>query len=66
MRDQLAIATGSACSAGVEVPSHVLQAIGLSRAEQAGSLRLSLGKWTTPAEVQAAGSILLSALAELC
>lgn len=47
------------------IASHVLQAIGLSRAEQAGALRLSLGKWTTPAEVQAAGSILLSALAEL-
>jgi len=62
VRDQLAIATGSACSSGVEAPSHVLKALGLSPAAQAGALRLSLGKWTTPAEVQAAAVILITAI----
>lgn len=46
--------TGSACSSGALSPSHVLMAIGL-RAEQAhGSLRLTLGKYTTKQEVNTA------------
>ena len=44
--------SGSACSNGA--PSHVLQAIGRSRAEAEASLRLSLGRETTAAEVDQA------------
>lgn len=45
--------TGSACSAGVSQPSHVLLAMGLSDAAAAGSLRFSLGHDSTDDDVQA-------------
>ncbi len=43
--------TGSACSSPKLEPSHVLLAIGLEPQEAHGSLRLSLGRWTTEEEV---------------
>ncbi len=43
--------TGSACSSGSAEPSHVLRAIGLPHQQAYGSLRFSLGKWTTEADV---------------
>ena len=46
--------TGSACSAGVAQPSHVLLAMGADAATARGSLRFSLGHTTTPADVAAA------------
>ncbi len=45
--------TGSACSAGVAQPSHVLIAMGGSAAQARGSLRFSLGHTSTPADVAA-------------
>ncbi|MFL6138082.1 MAG: cysteine desulfurase family protein [Frankiaceae bacterium] len=45
--------TGSACSAGVARPSHVLLAMGLDEARARGSLRLSLGHTSTAADVDA-------------
>lgn len=45
-------ATGSACSASEEDPSHVLAAIGLSQAEIQASLRLTMGRGTTAADVR--------------
>ena len=45
--------TGSACSTGSLDPSHVLLAIGRSPAEANSSLRLTLGRGTTPAGVEA-------------
>ncbi|MCI0471035.1 MAG: cysteine desulfurase [Candidatus Aminicenantes bacterium] len=47
----IAVSTGSACSAGDLRPSHVLTAIGLSEEESHGSLRVTLGKYTTKNEV---------------
>jgi cysteine desulfurase len=44
--------TGSACSSHSLEPSHVLQAIGLSKAEANGSLRLSISRFTTEEEVK--------------
>lgn len=38
---------GSACTSGAMEPSHVLRAIGLEDELAYGSLRLSLGRWTT-------------------
>jgi len=43
--------TGSACSSGSLEPSHVLLSLGLSHEQAHGSLRLSLGKWTTEEEI---------------
>jgi cysteine desulfurase len=47
-------ATGAACSSGALEPSHVLLAMGLSPEEARGSLRLSLSRETTAAEVDRA------------
>ncbi|WP_458863114.1 cysteine desulfurase NifS [Acidaminobacterium chupaoyuni] len=43
--------TGSACSTGSLDPSHVLMAIGLKHEVAHGSLRLSLGRFTTEEQV---------------
>ena len=50
----VAASTGSACQVKTSRPSHVLTAMGLSREESFGSLRFSLGRPTTEAEVDAA------------
>jgi cysteine desulfurase len=44
--------TGSACSAGVAQPSHVLLAMGADSARARGALRLSLGHSSTEADVR--------------
>ncbi len=44
--------TGSACSSGSLEASHVLLAIGLEHVQAHGSLRFTLGKWTTEEEVE--------------
>lgn len=62
LRHQLAISTGSACSSGVETPSHVLQAIGLPQEVIEGALRIGLGKFTTLEEIERASDILSSAV----
>ena len=48
----IACSTGSACSAGVHRPSHVLIALGRTEDEAIGTLRLSLGAQSTEADVQ--------------
>jgi cysteine desulfurase len=45
--------TGSACSAGVPQPSHVLIAMGVPESLARGSLRFSLGHTSTAADVDA-------------
>jgi len=50
----LAVSTGAACNAGAADPSHVLLAMGRTRAEAAGSLRFSLGRTTQGSDVDAA------------
>lgn len=54
MLDQAGIcaSSGSACTAGSVDPSHVLQAIGLSKEQARSSLRLSLGVQNTEADVE--------------
>jgi len=47
----IAVSTGSACSSKDLKPSHVLLAIGLSPKEAHGSLRITLGRFTTEEEV---------------
>lgn len=45
---EILVSTGAACAANKATKSHVLAAIGLSDAEIAGSLRISLGSTNTP------------------
>ncbi len=49
----IAVSTGAACAAGAVEPSHVLRAMGLPAARVQGSLRFSLGRGTTEAEIDA-------------
>lgn len=49
----IACSVGSACTSGQLEPSHVLVAIGLSERMALGSLRISVGRFTTKADVQA-------------
>jgi cysteine desulfurase len=61
----LACSTGAACSSGAVEPSHVLTAIGLPAAEARASIRFSLGRHTTDAEIAAALEIVPAAVAQL-
>jgi cysteine desulfurase len=47
----IAVSTGSACASGSLEPSHVLTALGLSREQVRGSLRVSLSAYTTIEEI---------------
>ena len=52
----IACSTGSACTAGVAQPSHVLLAMGADEARSRGSLRFSLGHTSTQEDVDALGA----------
>ncbi|HLJ60683.1 MAG TPA: cysteine desulfurase family protein [bacterium] len=61
----VAASSGSACSAGSVEPSHVLLALGLAPDLAAGSVRLTLGRNTTEAEVDYAVAALRAVAAQL-
>ena len=48
-----AVSSGAACSSGAVEPSHVLTAMGLSRKDARSSVRFSLGRGNTQAQVDA-------------
>jgi cysteine desulfurase len=54
----IACSTGSACTAGVAQPSHVLLAMGADEARSRGSLRFSLGHTSTPEDVAALAAVI--------
>ncbi len=54
----IACSTGSACTAGVAQPSHVLLAMGAGDARARGSLRFSLGRTSTREDVAAVGAVI--------
>lgn len=54
----IACSSGSACASGALDPSHVLLAIGVPRDVAKGSLRFSLGRSSTQADVDAVAAVL--------
>ena len=58
---EVAASTGSACHAGRTEPSDVLLALGLDRRTALGAVRLSVGRYTTEAQVATAADALVRA-----
>jgi cysteine desulfurase len=54
----IACSTGSACTAGVAQPSHVLLAMGADELRARGSLRFSLGSTSAQEDVDAVGAVI--------
>lgn len=61
----LAISGGSACTSGAVEPSHVLRAMGLTDAEARSTVRISLSRLTSAAELDLALSLLRTTVARL-
>lgn len=58
----LAISSTSACNSASQAPSHVLLAIGLEPGQALSSVRVSLGRFTTEADVERAVGVFTEAL----
>jgi cysteine desulfurase len=63
--EEIAVSAGSACNAETPESSHVLTAMGLSDALAESSLRFSLGRYTTPAEIDYVAGRVAEAVAQL-
>jgi NifU-like protein involved in Fe-S cluster formation len=61
----ICVSTGSACSTGDPEPSHVLLAMGLSARDAQGSIRISLGRSTEEADVEATAKALQATVERL-
>jgi len=61
----IAVSTGSACSSGSLDPSHVLLALGLKHEEAHGSIRFSLGRENSEADVDYVLDVLPGVIADL-
>ena len=62
---ELCASTGAACHSGATSMSATLAAIGLSEAEARGSVRLSVGRYTSEEEIDRAASLLIAAWEDL-
>ena len=65
-RQGVSVGTGSACAASRMRVSHVLQAIGLTEEEAAGSLRITLGRPTTSDDIAYAAQAIVACVHEEC
>lgn len=61
----VAVSSGSACTAANPEPSHVLRALGLTDDQVRSSLRLAVGRFTTDEQVREAASALATAAQRL-
>jgi cysteine desulfurase len=63
--DGFAVSSGSACTSGDTSPSHVLLALGIDRETAKGSLRVTVGRATTDADVDAFLAVLPAIVARV-
>lgn len=63
--EHICVSTGSACTAGVADPSHVLRAMGQSHRDALSAVRFSLGVSTTEADVDRVLNVLPRVIQEL-
>lgn len=61
----IAFSSGSACSSASLEPSYVLESIGLSEKQCQGTIRLSLGRFTTEAEIAIVTRGLIDAISRI-
>jgi cysteine desulfurase len=61
----VAASSGSACSTGAVEPSHVLVAMGIARELALGTIRFSLGRESTPADVERAVEVVPAVVAKV-
>ena len=57
----VAASAGSACHSGQDRPSPVLTAMGIGEAEALTAVRLSVGRWTTDADIDTAAEVIARA-----
>ena len=62
----VAVSGGSACHSGATEPSHVLMAMGVNKSRARASLRFSLLKTATDADVDYVLKVVPEAVAHLC
>ncbi len=62
---ELALSSGAACASATSGPSYVLEAIGLPPVLARSSLRIGIGRFTTPEEMETAAERLIAAVARL-
>ena len=62
---EIAVSTGSACNSASREPSYVLRAMGRGTELAQSSLRMSLGRFTTAADVDAAATAIRAEVARL-
>jgi cysteine desulfurase len=58
LSSELAVSSTSACNSASSAVSHVLLALGLTQAQAGSSLRLSLGRYTQPQDVEKAIAVI--------
>jgi cysteine desulfurase len=61
----IAVSTGSACTSASLEPSYVLKQIGLSDEQAHGSLRISIGRFTTATEIAFVGQLIVDTVNKL-
>ncbi len=59
---ELAVSSGSACASGRQEPSHVLRALGRSDEQAHASLRVTIGRFNTEAEIERAVGLIRAQL----
>ncbi|MCB4825100.1 cysteine desulfurase family protein [Roseicella aerolata] len=58
---EVCVSSGSACSSAEVEPSYVLRALGIPEAEARATLRIGIGRFTSPADAEQAAAILAGA-----
>ena len=61
----ICVSTGSACTSGAATSSHVLQAMGVPPDLARGSLRFSVGRETTPEQMDTVATVVVETIAQL-
>ncbi|MBI3359333.1 MAG: IscS subfamily cysteine desulfurase [Nitrospirae bacterium] len=62
---EIALSSGSACTAGSLEPSYVLRALGISNEMAYGAIRIGLGRFNTDQEVEYAGERIIKSVNKL-